>query len=101
MASNCILPQGYDNYTYKKLEAHYRHEHTDKFSAMPLVEIGVVFGGKGFALSGEVLEAELSKICGSILSLLDSHMISSTNGSELEAFYLKMKGDYQRYFQSS
>ncbi|MCO5568863.1 hypothetical protein L7F22_022565 [Adiantum nelumboides] len=65
---------------------------------MPLVEIGAAFGGKGFAIGGEVaLEAELSKICESILSLLDSHLIPSANGSELKVFYLKMRGDYHRY----
>ncbi|MCO5548919.1 hypothetical protein L7F22_002382 [Adiantum nelumboides] len=43
------------------------------------------------------IEAELSKICESILSLLDSHLIPSASPSESKVFYLKMKGDYHRY----
>ncbi|KAI5076426.1 hypothetical protein GOP47_0008491 [Adiantum capillus-veneris] len=43
------------------------------------------------------IEAELSKICENILSLLDSHLIPTANASESKVFYLKMKGDYHRY----
>ncbi|MCO5603271.1 hypothetical protein L7F22_057420, partial [Adiantum nelumboides] len=59
MASKCILLQSYGNYTYKKLEAQYHHEHAETCSAILLVEIGAAFGGKGFALSGEVVLEEL------------------------------------------
>ncbi|MCO5583246.1 hypothetical protein L7F22_037155 [Adiantum nelumboides] len=98
MASNCILLQSYGSYAYKKLEAQYCHEHADICLVLPLVEISATFGNKGFALSGEVvLEAELSKICESILSLLDCHLIPSANSSKSKVFYLKMKGDYHCY----
>ncbi|MCO5579800.1 hypothetical protein L7F22_033662 [Adiantum nelumboides] len=43
------------------------------------------------------VEAELSKICESILSLLTKVLIPSANAGESMAFYLKMKGDYYRY----
>ncbi|KAG0470052.1 hypothetical protein HPP92_016157 [Vanilla planifolia] len=43
------------------------------------------------------IESELSGICSGILSLLDSHLISSAASSESKVFYLKMKGDYHRY----
>lgn len=43
------------------------------------------------------IEAELSKICGGILSLLDSHLIPAASSAESKVFYLKMKGDYYRY----
>ncbi|KAE8685439.1 14-3-3-like protein [Hibiscus syriacus] len=40
------------------------------------------------------IEAELSKICEGILSLLESHLVPS---AESKVFYLKMNGDYHRY----
>lgn len=43
------------------------------------------------------VEAELTKICDSILRLLDSHLIPSSTTGESKVFYLKMKGDYHRY----
>lgn len=43
------------------------------------------------------IEAELSKICGGILSLLESHLVPSASIAESKVFYLKMKGDYHRY----
>ncbi|XP_052195557.1 14-3-3-like protein A isoform X2 [Diospyros lotus] len=43
------------------------------------------------------IEAELSKICDGILSLLVSHLIPSASSAESKVFYLKMKGDYHRY----
>ncbi|KAE8701292.1 14-3-3-like protein [Hibiscus syriacus] len=43
------------------------------------------------------IEAELSKICDGILSLLESHLIPSASSAESKVFYLKMKGDYHRY----
>ncbi|KAI4387865.1 hypothetical protein MLD38_000256 [Melastoma candidum] len=49
------------------------------------------------------IEAELSKICDGILSLLESHLVPSASSAESKVFYLKMKGDYHRYlaeFQS-
>ena len=43
------------------------------------------------------IEAELSKICEDILSVLDNHLISSAQTGESKVFYYKMKGDYHRY----
>ncbi|XP_034707464.1 14-3-3-like protein A [Vitis riparia] len=43
------------------------------------------------------IEAELSKICDGILSLLESHLIPAAVIAESKVFYLKMKGDYHRY----
>ncbi|KAK4745667.1 hypothetical protein SAY87_011979 [Trapa incisa] len=43
------------------------------------------------------VEVELSHVCSSILSLLDSNLIPSATASESKVFYLKMKGDYYRY----
>ncbi|XP_024528025.1 14-3-3-like protein GF14 nu isoform X2 [Selaginella moellendorffii] len=43
------------------------------------------------------VETELSNICHGILGLLDSHLITSCSTGESKVFYLKMKGDYNRY----
>ncbi|CAI5757543.1 unnamed protein product [Candida verbasci] len=43
------------------------------------------------------IEAELSKICEDILSVLTDHLISSAQTGESKVFYYKMKGDYHRY----
>ncbi|ESR39531.1 14-3-3-like protein GF14 kappa [Citrus sinensis] len=43
------------------------------------------------------VESELSDVCGSILKLLDSHLVPSATAGESKVFYLKMKGDYYRY----
>ncbi|KAK7304315.1 hypothetical protein VNO77_45183 [Canavalia gladiata] len=43
------------------------------------------------------IEAELSKICDGILSLLESHLVPAASSYESKVFYLKMKGDYHRY----
>ncbi|XP_031265045.1 14-3-3-like protein GF14 kappa isoform X1 [Pistacia vera] len=43
------------------------------------------------------LENELSGVCGTILKLLDSHLVPSATLSESKVFFLKMKGDYNRY----
>ncbi|KAA0060837.1 14-3-3-like protein B [Cucumis melo var. makuwa] len=43
------------------------------------------------------VESELSDVCASILQLLDSNLIPSASASESKVFYLKMKGDYNRY----
>ncbi|XWS14936.1 hypothetical protein CRYUN_Cryun35bG0051200 [Craigia yunnanensis] len=43
------------------------------------------------------IEAELSDVCASILTLLESNLIPSAAVSESKVFYLKMKGDYHRY----
>nr|GEZ04908.1 14-3-3-like protein [Tanacetum cinerariifolium] len=44
------------------------------------------------------IEPELSKICDGILGLLESHLVPSASSAVSKIFYLKMKGDYFRYF---
>merc|ERR1712032_93688 len=43
------------------------------------------------------VEAELRKICDTILGLLDSNLISKASTGESKVFYHKMKADYYRY----
>lgn len=43
-------------------------------------------------------ELELSAICEDLLMLLDSYLIPAANAGEAKVFYLKMKGDYHRYY---
>merc|ERR1711977_744991 len=43
------------------------------------------------------VEAELDKICGEILSLLDGNLLSKAGNDESKVFYHKMKADYYRY----
>ena len=43
------------------------------------------------------VEAELDKICGDILDLIDTNLIPNASSSESKVFYYKMKGDYYRY----
>mmetsp|Transcript_29240 Transcript_29240/g.51693 ORF Transcript_29240/g.51693 Transcript_29240/m.51693 type:complete len:242 (+) Transcript_29240:87-812(+) len=43
------------------------------------------------------VEAELQKICDTILSLLDNNLISKATSGESKVFYQKMKADYYRY----
>ncbi|KAL3683101.1 hypothetical protein R1sor_001123 [Riccia sorocarpa] len=43
------------------------------------------------------IESELTTICQRILKLLDGPLIPSATTAEAKVFYLKMKGDYQRY----
>ncbi|XP_078377040.1 14-3-3 protein zeta-like [Oculina patagonica] len=47
------------------------------------------------------VEEELKEKCNEVLSLIDNHLLPSTQGSEAtpeaKVFYLKMKGDYYRY----
>merc|ERR1719247_3173862 len=43
------------------------------------------------------VEAELQKICDTILSLLDPTLISKATTGESKVFYQKMKADYYRY----
>ncbi|AFZ79562.1 14-3-3 protein family member protein [Theileria equi strain WA] len=43
------------------------------------------------------IEKELDQICNSILNLLNTKLITSTQESESLVFYYKMKGDYYRY----
>merc|ERR1719480_575214 len=43
------------------------------------------------------VEAELQKICDTILRLLDGNLISKASTGESKVFYQKMKADYYRY----
>jgi len=43
------------------------------------------------------VEAELQKICDTILGLLDNSLISKATTGESKVFYQKMKADYYRY----
>merc|ERR1719161_371303 len=43
------------------------------------------------------VEAELQKICDTILGLLDANLIPKSTGGESKVFYQKMKADYYRY----
>lgn len=43
-------------------------------------------------------EAELSAICDDLLGLLDTYLIPAAVAGEARVFYLKMKGDYHRYY---
>merc|ERR1712113_1354831 len=43
------------------------------------------------------VEAELQKICDTILGLLDGNLINKASGGESKVFYQKMKADYYRY----
>ncbi len=44
------------------------------------------------------IEDEVEKICNDIVALLDKYLIPKATQPEIEVFYLKMKGDYYRYF---
>merc|ERR1712157_356330 len=43
------------------------------------------------------IEAELQKICDTILGLLDQSLIPKSSSGESKVFYQKMKADYYRY----
>jgi len=43
-------------------------------------------------------EQELGDICGDLLGLLDAYLIPAAQAGEPKVFYLKMKGDYHRYY---
>jgi 14-3-3 protein epsilon len=45
-----------------------------------------------------VIENEIEKICDDVNELLDKYLIPKASTAEAEVFYLKMKGDYYRYF---
>ena len=46
----------------------------------------------------EQIEKELASICNEILGLLSTHLIPQAQSDEAKVFFLKMKGDYHRYF---
>uniref|UniRef100_A0A2K5Z9X2 14-3-3 domain-containing protein n=1 Tax=Mandrillus leucophaeus TaxID=9568 RepID=A0A2K5Z9X2_MANLE len=46
----------------------------------------------------EKAESELRSICTTVLELLDKYLIANATNPENRVFYLKMKGNYFRYF---
>ena len=44
------------------------------------------------------IENEVEKICDDVVDVLDKYLIPKATTAEVEVFYLKMKGDYYRYF---
>ena len=43
------------------------------------------------------IEDELTKMCNNVLNILDSYLLKRAEDAEAKVFYLKMKGDYNRY----
>lgn len=43
-------------------------------------------------------EAELAAICEDVLQLIDTYLIPAAQSGEAKVFFLKMKGDYHRYY---
>lgn len=43
-------------------------------------------------------ENEVAAVCDDLLSLLDTYLIPAATGGEGKVFYIKMKGDYYRYY---
>jgi len=43
------------------------------------------------------IEEELTKMCQSVLATIDQHLLKRAEDDEAKVFYLKMKGDYNRY----
>jgi 14-3-3 protein epsilon len=43
------------------------------------------------------IEDELTKMCQNILNTIDNHLLKRAEDDEARVFYLKMKGDYNRY----
>ena len=43
-------------------------------------------------------EAELAAVCEDFFALLEQYLIPAAQGGEAQVFYLKLKGDYHRYY---
>ncbi len=43
------------------------------------------------------IEDELTKMCNNVVSVIDSYLLKKAEDNEARVFYLKMKGDYNRY----
>ncbi len=43
------------------------------------------------------IEDELTKMCNNVLATIDNHLLKRAEDAEAKVFYLKMKGDYNRY----
>ena len=43
------------------------------------------------------VEDELTKMCNNVIATIDNHLYKKADDAEAKVFYLKMKGDYNRY----
>lgn len=43
------------------------------------------------------IEDELTKMCENVISVIDTYLVNRAADAEAKVFYLKMKGDYNRY----
>lgn len=43
------------------------------------------------------IEDELTRSCNNVLATIDNHLVKKSEDDEAKVFYLKMKGDYNRY----
>jgi 14-3-3 protein epsilon len=43
------------------------------------------------------IEDELTRMCENVIAVIDSHLLQRAADAEAKVFYLKMKGDYNRY----
>jgi 14-3-3 protein epsilon len=43
------------------------------------------------------VEDELTKMCNNVIATIDNHLLKKADDAEAKVFYLKMKGDYNRY----
>jgi 14-3-3 protein epsilon len=43
------------------------------------------------------IEDELTRMCNNVLNTIDNHLLNRAEDDEAKVFYLKMKGDYNRY----
>jgi len=43
------------------------------------------------------VEDELTKMCNNVITVVDGHLLKKAEDTEAKVFYLKMKGDYNRY----
>jgi 14-3-3 protein epsilon len=50
------------------------------------------------AMLRQQLESELAAVCEDFFQLLEQYLIPAAQGGEAKVFYLKLKGDYHRYY---
>ena len=43
------------------------------------------------------IEDELTRMCENVIAVIDTHLLQRAADAEAKVFYLKMKGDYNRY----
>ena len=44
-----------------------------------------------------MVEDELTKMCNNVIATIENHLMKKAEDAEAKVFYLKMKGDYNRY----